>query len=73
MLLSAGQNTRQSELTATGVIRATGIKRKTEPEHFVWDVLNAIVGAPSKPTPGAWRVCDDVPAARCPIAEGGGE
>ena len=50
------------------------MKRKTESERFVWDVLNEVVGAPWKPTPGAQRHGDDVPAARYPIAErGGGE
>ena len=33
----------------------------------------AVVGAPWHPTPGAQREGDEVPAARYPIAEGGGE
>ena len=49
VLPSVGQNTRlgTNEMyigTATSVVRATSIKRKTEPERFVWDVLNAVVG-----------------------------
>ena len=31
--------------TVTGLVRGAAIKRKTEPQRFVWDVLNAIVGA----------------------------
>ena len=36
--------------TATGVVRAAGIKRKTEPARCVWDLLIAVMGAPWKPT-----------------------
>ena len=54
---------------------SSGPQRSSErqPERFVWDVLNAVVGAPTKPTPGAKRDDDEVPAARYPIAAGGGE
>ena len=59
--------------TATGVVSVAAVKRKTEPELCVWDRLNAVLGAPWKKTPGAQREGDEVPAARYPIAEGGGE
>ena len=54
---------------------SSGPQRSSErqPERFVWDVLNAVVGAPRKPTPGAQRDGDEVPAARYPIAASGGE
>ena len=47
-----------------GVVRAAANKRMTEPERFVWNVLNAFVGAPWKPTPGAQRKGDEVPVQR---------
>ena len=50
--------------TATSVARAAAIKRKTEPERFLWDVLNAVESAPWKPSPGAQREDDQAPAAR---------
>ena len=52
---------------------AVGIKRKTEPERFVWDVLNAVVGAPWKLAPRAQCGGDEVPAAMSPMTECGGE
>ena len=45
--------------------------RITELEH-VWDMLNAVVGAPCKSAPVALRY-DVIPAAIYTIAEGGGE
>ena len=48
-------------------------EKKTESERFVWDMLNAVVGAPWKPTTRVQRDGDEVPAARYPIAAGGGE
>ena len=50
--------------TATSVARAAAIKRKTEPERFLWDVLNAVESAPWKPSPGAQREGDQAPAVR---------
>ena len=41
--------------------------------HNVVSVFNAVVGAPRKPTPGAQRDGDEVPAARYPIAASGGK
>ena len=55
--------------TATGVVRAAAIKLKTEPELFLWDVVNAVVGEPWKAIPRAHRQGDEVPTAMYPIAD----
>ena len=62
-----------SHLCALALRRVSSRSSERQPERFVWDVLNAVVGAPWKTTPGAQRDDDEVPAARYPIAAGGGE
>ena len=55
------------------VLSASQRSSEKQSQNCVWDRLNAVLGAPWKKTPGAQREGDEVPAARYPIAEGGGE
>lgn len=57
--------------TKNGVVRAAAIKRRIEPQRFVWDEFASITGTPWKPMPRAARDGEEAPATRYPIASGG--